>query len=194
MKTKSVLPLSEYRKLSDEEVVHRYVHRHESQAMSVLFERYAHLVLGICFRLLGNSQKSQDATQLIFTHLLEDLKRSEIDHFKSWLIQYSSNQCRKRYGLAANVEVVPSNAFSGIDEARLPEKDLLLNKLETVLSLLPEQQEKSMRLFYLQKYSLRKIALQTGMSLSEVKKHIRSGRNRILAALHLTPDTNPSRS
>lgn len=193
MKTKSVLPLSEYRKLSDEEVIHRYVHRHESQAMSALFERYAHPVLGICFRLLGNPQKAQDATQLIFTQLLEDLKRTEINHFKSWLIQYCSTQCRQRYGLSVNTEAIPASAFSEIESSRLPEKDLLLIKLETALSLLPEPQEKSLREFYLQKGSFRTIARQTGMTLIEIKKQIRSGRNRILTALHLNPDSNPLR-
>lgn len=193
MKTKSVLPLSEYRKLSDEEVVHRYVHRHEPQAMSALFERYAHPVLGMCFQLLGNAPKAQDATQLIFTHLIEDLKSTEITHFKSWLIQYCSNQCRKRYGLSANVETVSAKAFSEIDESKLPEKDLLLIKLETALSLLPDQQEKNLRMFYLQKNSFRNIARSAGMSVTEVKKQIRSGRNRILTALNLNPDTNPVR-
>lgn len=190
MKTKPVLPLSEYRKLSDEEVVHRYVHRHEAQAMSVLFERYAHLLLGICFNVMKDPKRATVATQQIFTGMLDDLKRSEITQFKSWLIPYAVSHCSKLSGANARAGLDVS-IFPAIDDSLLPEREFLLLKLDASLSLLTEQQGKCLKLFYLQRSAFRTISRQTGMSLQDVKKHVRSGRNRLLSMLHLSNTANP---
>jgi len=190
VKTKSVLPLSEYRKLSDEEVVHRYVHRHEPQAMNALYERYAHLVLGICLFLLHDTKKAQEATRQVFTGLLEDLKRSEINDFKSWLIPYIRNYCRKNFGSSTEIDA-SKLVLSNVDESALPERDILLSRLEAALSLFPKQQETCLRAFYLQRNSIREIARQSGMNLQEIKSLIRNGRNRILRTFHLI-NTNDS--
>ncbi len=168
MKTKPVLPLSEYRKLSDEEIVHRYVHRHEAQAMSVLFERYAHLVLGISFHMLKDPKKAAVATQQVFTSMLEDLKRSEIAHFRAWLINYVSGHCRKQSGVAA-LAALDASDFPVIDESALPEREFLLLKLDASLSILPEQQMNCVSQFYLHRNTFRAISRQTGLSLQEVR-------------------------
>jgi RNA polymerase sigma-70 factor (ECF subfamily) len=189
VKTKSVLPLSEYRKLSDEEVVHRYVHRHESQAMSALFERYAHLVLGVCFNTLKEPRKAAVAAQEIFTGMLEDLKRSEINDFRSWLIQYTFAYCGRQSGTAGKAGFDASE-FPSINESAIPEREFLLLKLDSSLSLLPEQQVNCLTEFYLHRKTFRAICRQTGLSLIEVRKLIRSGRNRLISLLHLSNTTN----
>ena len=183
VKPKPPLPLTEYRKLSDEDVIHRYVHRHEPQAMNCLYERYAHLVLGICFKYLKDGEAAKDATQQIFIKLLEDLKRFEIARFKSWLMQVVRNHCLMQ--LRQSLPVV-NNTISLADDMEfeedthpVQERELLLNELEQAVAGLNEAQRVCVSLFYLKKLTYATIAAQTGFTTNEVKSHIQNGRRNL---------------
>ncbi len=196
MKPKPPLPLTEYRKLSDEEVIHRYVHRHEAQAMNCLYERYAHLVLGVCFKYLKEGEAAKDATQQIFIKLLEDLKRFEIARFKSWLMQVARNHClmqlRHNLPVANNTIALPEHMEFEEEAHHMPEREALLNELEAAVAELNEPQRACITLFYLQKLTYSDIAGQTGYSTTEVKSHIQNGRRNL--KLKLTHPTMTARA
>lgn len=188
MKTKPVLPLNEYRKLSDEDVIHRYVHRHEAQAMNCLYERYAHLVLGVCFKYLHEAEAAKDATQQIFIKLLEDLKRFEIVYFKAWLMQVTRNYCLMQ--LRQNIPVV-NNTVALVEDMEfeddthpMVDREVLLNELEAAVEGLNEEQRTCVQLFYLSKLNYAAIATKTGYSLMEVKSHIQNGRRNLKLKLN----------
>jgi len=88
VKPKLLIPPADYKKLTDEELIHRYVHRHEIVAINYLFDRYAHLVFGICMKHLGDIALAKSATKELFIKLADDLKGYTIDQFKPWLFQY----------------------------------------------------------------------------------------------------------
>lgn len=191
MKPKPTLPLSEYRKLSDEDVIHRYVHRHEAQAMNCLYERYAHLVLGVCFKYLKDGEAAKDATQQIFIKLLEDLKRFEITYFKAWLMQVARNHClmqlRQSVPVVNNTIVLPAHMEFEDNGHHVPEREMLLNELEVAVEGLNEEQKTCVTLFYLEKMTYATIAGHTGFTIMEVKSHIQNGRRNLKIKLsHLT--------
>jgi len=191
VKPKPPFPLTEYRKLSDEDVIHRYVHRHEAQAMNCLYERYAHLVLGVCFKYLRDSEAAREATQQIFIKLLEDLKRFEITHFKAWLMQVTRNFClmqlRRNIPVVNNTISLPDNMEFEDDTHPMPEREILLNELERALAGLNDAQRNCISLFYLQKMTYSSVAEQTGFSVMDVKSHIQNGRRNLKIKLtHLT--------
>ena len=72
MKTRYQGSAADYKKLSDEELVHRYVHRHEQVAMNFLFDRYGHLVLGVCLKYLEEENLYNQLEQAI-----RDLNREQ---------------------------------------------------------------------------------------------------------------------
>ncbi|MBS1616194.1 MAG: sigma-70 family RNA polymerase sigma factor [Bacteroidetes bacterium] len=190
MKQKPPLPLSEYRKLSDEEVIHRYVHRHDAQAMNCLYERYSHLVLGVCFKYLRESEAAKDATQQIFIKLLEDLKRFEIIRFRSWLLQVVRNHClmqlRQSLPVVKNTISLPENMEFEEEWHPLTEREVLLQELEAALDSLNEAQKTCIALFYIQKLTYSGISLNTGYSISQVKSYIQNGRRNLkLKLAHL---------
>lgn len=191
MKPKPPLPLSEYRKLSDEEVIHRYVHRHEAQAMNCLYERYAHLVLGVCFKYLREGEAAKDATQQIFIKLLDDLKRFEIVRFKSWLLQVTRNFClmqlRHSLPVTNNTIALPEHMEFEEEAHPMPEREVLLTELEAAVDALNDSQKTCITLFYLRKMTYAGIAAATGFSIAEVKSHIQNGRRNLkLKLAHLT--------
>ena len=183
VKPKPPLPLTEYRKLSDEDVIHRYVHRHEAQAMNCLYERYAHLVLGVCFKYLKETEAVKDATQQIFIKLLEDLKRFEIVHFKAWLMQVVRNYClmqlRQSLPVVNNTIALPDDMEFEDDRHPLMDREALLNTLEAAVDNLNEAQKSCITLFYLEKLTYAVIALRTGYSVPDVKSHIQNGRRNL---------------
>lgn len=177
------MPLSDYRKLSDEEVIHRYVHRKDQQAFHCLYERYAHLVLGVCFKYLKNSEQAKDATQQIFIKLLEDLTRFRIDHFKPWLLQVARNHClmilRKSVPIANNTIELDDNMEFEQQLHPIAEREQLLQYLEAAVADLNEEQRVCIESFYLKRMNYAAIAQQTNFSILQVKSHIQNGKRNL---------------
>src|SRR6188768_3367531 len=127
--------------------------------MTALFERYAHLVLGLCFHVLKDPKKAAGATQQIFTGLLDDLKKSEISDFRTWLIRYIFAFCRRQPGMAAQAGFDDTD-FPAINQSVIPEREFLLLKLDASLSALPEHQVNCLTQFYLHRMTFRAICRQ----------------------------------
>ena len=56
--------------LSDEELVLQYRQQGDKQAVGVLFNRYSHLVFGVCMKYLKDVDDSKDAVLQIFEKLI----------------------------------------------------------------------------------------------------------------------------
>jgi len=186
----------DYRKLADEELIHRYVHRQEDIAVNVLFERYGHLVFGVCLKYLKDKEAAKDAMQQIFIKLLDDLKRFEVQHFKSWLYQVSKNFCFMQ--LRRTVPVVNNGLTTNV-EADMEfeegwhhkiEQEQLLDKLEAAIAQLNEEQRKCIELFYLQKMTYAEIAAKTGYSLLQVKSAIQNGKRNLKIKLEASSNVH----
>lgn len=197
MKSKSAAPHSDYRKLSDEELVHRFAHRREQAAMTALFERYGHLVYGIALNLLKSPDAAKDAMQQVFIQLLDDLPRFQIAHFKSWLYRVARNHClmqlRKARVVDNNVfveDAAADDAWDVEDEGGVHHKlaeEARYERLEAALEELSDEQRVCIQLFYLQKLTYAEISEKTGYTLLAVKSHIQNGRRNLKIRLTSTP-------
>lgn len=188
---KSQLPTSDYRKLSDEELVYRYAHRQEQVAINHLFERYGHLVLGICCKYLRNTEAAKDAMQQIFIKLLDDLPKYNIERFKPWLYQVTKNYCLMQ--LRQSMPVVNNSFDTGSNDMEFEEnlhhkmeEEAMLNRLEEAVNALNEEQRTCISLFYLQKLTYAEVAAQTGFTSMQVKSHIQNGKRNLKIKLELT--------
>jgi RNA polymerase sigma factor (sigma-70 family) len=177
------LPQGDYKKLSDEELVFRYAQRSEQAAFTNLFERYGHLVYGICLKYLKDADTAKDAMQQIFIKLLEDLKRFKIDCFKPWLYQVSKNHCFMQ--LRKTVHEVSGEIDSGADMEfddgwhHKIEQEQLLDDLELCITELAAEQQVCIRMFYLEKMSYADIAQRTGYTMLQVKSAIQNGKRNL---------------
>lgn len=187
MKTKSALPASDYRKLSDEELVHRFVHRREEMAMTALFERYGHLVFGVALQLLKDTEAAKDAMQQVFIQLIDDLPRFQITHFKSWLYRVARNHClmqlRKARPVSSNVLIDEgAEQWDVEDDDGVHHKvaeEIRYQRLESALSELNNEQRTCIELFYLQRLTYVEISEKTGWPVMAVKSHIQNGRRNL---------------
>lgn len=181
MKSKSDIQ----KRYSDETLISRYKLDGKTDWVGLLFERYTHLVFGVCMNYLKIEEESRDAVMDIFERLLKDLKNYDIQNFKSWLYTYTKNHClmkiRKRDINTVSSEAVLNffweDLTSELDAKEKLEKNihLLLNEVEN----LPEEQQICLKLFYLEQKSYKQIIEETGFSDKNVKSYIQNGKRRL---------------
>ena len=177
------------RNWSDAELVAEYKGLNNSEIVGILFERHTVMVFGICMKYLRNEDEAGDAVMLIFEKLLEDLKKHEVENFKSWLHSVARNHClmhirSNKSKLAKHKEyekdapVLMEYAF-GMHPEIGKDKEILLTQLEECIKKLNEQQKISVELFFLQEKSYSEVSVATGYSLNEVKSFIQNGKRNL---------------
>jgi len=171
--------------LSDIGVVSLYKESGDQALVGELFQRYTHLVFGVCRKYLRQEEDARDATVEVFEQLLTKLKEHEISNFKSWLYSVAKNHClMKLRGKKNHVEWqenMGENVESG-DELHLEEalgKDAQLNYLEEAIQHLSDAQRTCIDLFYLKELSYQEIIKQTGFTFKEVKSFIQNGKRNL---------------
>ncbi|HEY9177006.1 MAG TPA: sigma-70 family RNA polymerase sigma factor [Flavipsychrobacter sp.] len=176
------MAVQDYRKITDEELVSRYAERNEHQAFAALFERYSHLVYGVCLKYLKDTEHAKDATQQIFIKLLEDLRKFEITHFKAWLYKVARNHCymilRKEEPVVSAENLADNMEFEDEWHQKIKEEHFL-NELEAAIQELSKEQRICIRYFYLQKMSYAEVARQANYDLNTVKSAIQNGKRNL---------------
>jgi RNA polymerase sigma factor (sigma-70 family) len=174
---------------SDLELIAHFQENGDNRYVGELFNRYTHLVFGVCLKYLKDPDESQDAVMLIFEKLLTDLKRFEIQNFPPWLHRLTQNYClmmlRQKEKHLKDSQNLEKNVYDNVEtpqiehlfEENLPEEPL--NNVEAALANLKDEQRTCLMLFYMEQKSYQEIAEQTRLSLKEVKSHIQNGRRNI---------------
>ncbi len=154
-------------------------------SLGKLYAPYMSLLYGVCYKYLQDTEQSQDAVMQIFDELIEKLRVYEVDNFKSWVYVYARNFCLMQ--LRKNKQVIKvdieDNLFESEkmleneDEKKWNEQDF--EKLETCIAGLNMEQERCIRLFYLEQHCYKDIADQTGFDIAKVKSYIQNGRRNL---------------
>ncbi|HEX5002966.1 MAG TPA: sigma-70 family RNA polymerase sigma factor [Bacteroidia bacterium] len=178
-----------YQSLDDKELIVIYRKKGDNSAMGALFERYSHLVFGVCMKYFKDEDTSKDATLQVFEKTMQDLKRFEIEKFSAWIHKVAKNHCLMQ--LRSKKIMIPVDDEEGIATDRMmgqgfstsPEqtdnKEAQLSLLEEGISRLNEEQKICIELFYLKRYSYQDVSEISGMTLNEVKSHIQNGKRNL---------------
>ena len=178
--------------LSDIELVLQYKQTGETIFFAELYQRYTHLVLGTCFKYLKAEAESRDAVMDIFEKLLVDLRKHEVQHFKSWLYMVTKNHClmqlRKLDNKSVSIDLIKPVADDFVENA----DDFHLNKLNNdddekklyeALNQLNEQQKICVEQFYLHNKCYQEIVDSTGFTMLQVKSFIQNGKRNLKITL-----------
>ncbi|MES2619773.1 MAG: sigma-70 family RNA polymerase sigma factor [Bacteroidota bacterium] len=179
-------------KLTDEELVHRYRNSHETYYIGELYQRYTHLVFGVCIKYLKNQAEAEDATMQVFEKLISDLKKHHITVFKPWLHVVVKNHCMMEFrkGTAANknssnLRYEMGNVVENAEDIHLIEvkeredREFILGHLQEGMEELNEEQQACIELFYLKDCSYQEISKITGFTMNEVKSYIQNGKRNL---------------
>jgi len=173
---------------TDIELLDKYRLDGNSAWLGELYNRYSHLVFGLCLKYLKDEEAAKDAVLNIFEKLIAELKNREVATFQHWLYAVSKNHClsilrndgREHRRKVVYHHEVSSNVMEENDilsHAQMRETNLL--RLEAAIRKLSDEQKECITLFYLNERSYKDIVETTGYTIGEVKSHLQNGRRNL---------------
>jgi len=175
--------------LDDKQLLEQYRNTQNKNVVAVLYQRYAHLVFGVCMKYLKNKDEAEDASMQVFEKLLTTLLQYEVNEFKFWIHTVSKNHClyilRKQQSQFRNQKemnkdfpvIMENEQSSPLDNENW--KNAKLEEINGALMQLKEGQKICVELFYLEEKSYQEIVDQTGYSMLEVKSFIQNGKRNL---------------
>ncbi len=183
----------EVNELPDEEILKIYFESGDMESFVLLFQRYMHLVYGVCMKYFRDREESKDATMEIFEKLVKTLRKETVKNFNRWIYTVTRNHCltvirdKKRHLLKDEGTVFMENELirhHGDD--RIIEENI--DKLRGCLQKLPEEQKTCVELFYFNKKSYAEIVAETKFELSKVKSYIQNGKRNLKNCIESSDD------
>ncbi len=174
--------------LTDSELIERYRYSYDNAYIGELFQRYSHMLFGVCIKYMKDEEKAKDMVMDVFEKVLTDLKRHKVDNFRTWVYSVAKNQClmllrkEKRIGVRHEEYVHISKQIMEWD---LPEhlngesQEETDRKLMKAIATLKQEQQDCIQLFYFEKRSYEEIEEQTGLTYKQVKSHLQNGKRNL---------------
>lgn len=176
---------------SDTELMSRFRDTENLSLVSELFGRYTAMLYAVCVKYLRDRDDAKDAVMQVFEKLPGALKAHEITNFKSWLYVTARNHClmqiRSRRGKMTE-EISSQLMETDIllhqeDELDLPTGQAglenNLSRLEKCIGELDNEQQRCVRLFFLEEKCYKDVATLTGYDLNKVKSYIQNGKRNL---------------
>jgi RNA polymerase sigma factor (sigma-70 family) len=168
----------------DLDLITRYKSSGDIKIVAVLFQRYMDLLFGVCLKYLKEPEQAKDAVMQIFEELVAKLHKHEIENFRGWLHTLAKNYCLMQLRSPRNMKTAEfnSDAMQSTDDLHLDgvmEKEATFLRMEKCLEKLPAEQEKTVRLFYLENKCYKDIAELTGIEWNKVRSFIQNGRRNL---------------
>lgn len=175
-------------RLSDRELVERYRYSYDGAYMGILFQRYTHLLFGLCMKYLKSEERAKDAVMEVFEKVLTDLRKHDVEDFRPWIYTVTKNHCL----MGLRSEKAQNARHDGYTHylRAIVETDepLHLNgnsphdmdhRLYEAIDGLKDGQRQCIRLFYFERMSYEEIQDLTGYSYKEVKSHLQNGKRNL---------------
>lgn len=179
----------DYPAAEDQALLVHIVNR-QTEALSVLYDRYGRLLYSVAYHLVGNRQLAEEITLDVFRRVWEKAGSYRADRasVRTWLTSMTRNRAidmLRREGVRPE-----HNSISWADLAVEPHADgyspetavfqqMQKQKVHAALADLPEEQQKVLLLAFFNGYSHSEIADFLDMPLGTVKTRIRLGLQKL---------------
>ena len=146
--------------------------------VEALYRKYGPMVMRRCRQLLREEDEALDATQDVFVQLLRHQQRLKAEYPSSLLYRIATNLCLNRIRDRRRRPETPGEEFL----QQVADADEVEPRLEarSVLATLFGRQRESTRtmavLHYVDRMTLEQVAAEVGLSVSGVRKRLRSLR------------------
>ncbi|MEM9857495.1 MAG: sigma-70 family RNA polymerase sigma factor [Bacteroidota bacterium] len=182
------MSLQESENTAEKSLIKRYQKSGDLKVLGELYQKYMHLVYGVCLKYLKSREDSQDAVMQIFEKVTVSLLDSDVQNFKNWLFVVSKNFClmqlrsksyqqQQRQQDISESFVENSLVIHPVHDNEEMESDL--SKLEECIDRLKAEQKTCVRLFYLEKKTYVEIVEATNFDLKKVKSYIQNGKRNL---------------
>jgi len=168
----------------DQKLLQQYQEASDLKVLGDLYQRHTEMVYYVCLRYLQDPELSKDAVMNIFEELIYKVNKQEIKDFPRWLYVLSKNHCLMYLRSQKNKSQISLDEFVKYPEdlhqyEQQDEKEEQLTAMEGCLEKLPDKQQQSVKLFFLEEKCYKEISDSTGYSLNEVKSYIQNGKRNL---------------
>jgi RNA polymerase sigma-70 factor, ECF subfamily len=176
----------------DEKLLDDFRESGDLEVLGVLYQRYMHLVYGVCLRYFKDREEAQDGVMQIFEKLIREIPGSQIQKFKSWLYVLTKNYClmeirsgktreRKMDFIIAEQEysVEIKEELHPIEEEGAEQDKALKDCIEN----LKKEQKECIQLFFFENKSYREICVLLAMDEKKVKSYLQNGKRNLKICL-----------
>jgi RNA polymerase sigma-70 factor, ECF subfamily len=172
----------------DDVAVLREIQTGNQEAMTAFFDRYSRLVYSVAMRILNDSSVAEDVAQELFIQIWKnpwayDPGRGSLS---GWLVVVARNRAIDKLRRRRPADPVEMFALpSSMNPAPEVERKLDLEKIQTAMARLPQEQRSSLEMAFFEGLSHSEIAAKTGEPLGTVKTRIRLGLIAIRKGLNV---------
>jgi RNA polymerase sigma-70 factor (ECF subfamily) len=171
----------------------------DQQAFAAIVQSYQRPVYNLCYRMLGNQQEAEDATQETFIRAYTNLGKFNPDRkFINWVLTIASNHCvdrlrKRRINWSSLeddplVEKVPMP--DNIDPHRSAVQQETADHVQQLIDQLPADYRTPLVLLYWYGYSYEEIAQVMDLTVPAVKSRLHRARKRLAKMIEHTPNTS----
>ncbi|MCL6296499.1 RNA polymerase sigma factor [Jejuia spongiicola] len=163
----------------------------DTNAFSVLVDRYKDLVFTLALRMLKNREEAEEVSQDTFIKTYKSLHKFKGDSkFSTWIYRVAYNTCLDR--LKKNKKHFNDVAIDEFAEHQIKTIDNALDKMEQeehnqaikdCLTLLPNDDSFLLTLYYFEERSLEEISKIIGIKANNVKVKIFRSRKKLATIL-----------
>jgi RNA polymerase sigma-70 factor (ECF subfamily) len=160
---------------SDDSLLRR-VSEQDQSAMAKLFDRYGGMVYSVALRVLRDTGSAEDLLQEVFFQLWRNPTSfvSSRGSLGAWLLVVARNRAIDILRRRRPMESVDDHPLSSRENlASDVERSAMMQKVRSVLTVLPPEQRNAVELAYFEGLSQTEIADRTGDPLGTVKTRIR---------------------
>lgn len=170
--------------VTDKELVAQYKQSGDLSVLGELYQRYMDLVYGVCLKYFKEPETAKDSVMQVFEELVSKLKKHEVDNFRGWLHQVAKNHCLMQLRTPRNLKVVElkidlMQTEENVHLNGVLEKEENFKKLEYCIGTLTDEQQKAIKLFYLEGKCYNEIVEITGQEWNQVRSFIQNGRRNL---------------
>jgi RNA polymerase sigma-70 factor, ECF subfamily len=179
---------SHEREASDEELMER-LRAQDSEALDHLFRRYGRLVMGIAFRTLRDHGEAEDTVQDTFLYIYRRavLFDAQKGTAKAWIVQVAFHRsldkksylARRGFYLGTEIDSTDDTLSGNTDLDREVGGRLNRAKLEEAFAELPQEQRRTLELFFFEGMDMREIAGKLSESVGNVRHYYYRGLERL---------------
>ncbi len=150
-----------------------------------LIQRFRGQVFGLCYRMLGQREDAEDATQETFLRVVRNLHRWDPNRaFEPWLLTIAGNRCRTRLAKRMRRPGTLSLDYPVEDRSlELNRAKLLNEEIDLALQQVRQEYRDAFLLFHKQEMCYAEIADNLNVPLGTVKTWVHRARRELIVRL-----------
>ena len=179
--------------IPDDVYVHRTVEG-DVEAFNELVNRHHTKIYGLAYRMLGNAEDAEDATQETFLEAYKSIKTFRFQsQFGTWLYRVGMNTCNqyirkaKSRNRMLNAYTEETAAQGMTEEREIPERMAIKTEqrkvIQAAIDRLPPKQREVVTLYYMQHLKYKEIAEVLNCSLGTVASRLNKAMQNLKVKL-----------